>query len=121
MCNIVGALQKRNHRHVVWGACLVLGGFNSAFLVASYLREVPSFWTNAGGVPVLLREGIQIGYYPLFGILVLLHTLLALTYRTRSSLVLNLLAALPLALGISYAWGNNLLNLWMDRPLHWHP
>lgn len=117
----MGARPKRNRRYLVWGACLILGGFNFAFMVGSYMRELPGFWTNAGGFPVLLRECLQVGYYPLFGILVLLHTLLAATYRTRSALLLNVLAAIPLALGISYAWGNNLLNLWMGRPLHWHP
>ena len=106
---------------MLWSACLILGGLNLGFLVASYLRELPSFWTNEGGFSVLLRECLQVGYYPLFGILGLLHALLAATYRTRVSLILNFLAAIPLALGISYAWSNNLLNLWAGRPLHWHP
>lgn len=31
----------------------------------SWLRETPSFWTNAGGYPVWLRDVVRYSYYPL--------------------------------------------------------
>ena len=47
-------------------AVLALVGGMPLLVSLSLLRETPSFWTNAGGYPIWLRELVLIAYYPLF-------------------------------------------------------
>ncbi|WP_295388472.1 hypothetical protein [uncultured Thiodictyon sp.] len=95
----------------------------------SYLREEPTFWTNAGDWPTGLRELVQDTYYPF---IVLEFLLLAafsgvsiqrLSTRSRSASLAVIL--LPLLWGLFFllianSVANNLENLLTGRPLHWH-
>ncbi len=106
-------------------ACAFLLLILSAFAL---LREDPLFWQNAGGWPVWLRELVLYTFYPLFGLLLMLLTTLALICVSGIGLgqakmwvrIPTLLLALWLgAVGVMVA-GNNVANLVTGRPLHWH-
>jgi len=100
---------------------LGLGVLNVVYLIGSWLRELQDFWTNAGGYPVVLRELVQFGYYPLLGTALFLHLVLGVCHRGYLPAFLNVFVSIPLGLGLVIAWSNNVINLWMGRPLHWHP
>lgn len=112
--------------------CLLLKAGCSFLLVIvsafALLREDPLFWQNAGGWPIWLREVVLYTFYPLFGLLLMLFTALALICVSGIGLgpakmwvrVPTLLLALWLgAIGIVVV-GNNIANLITGRPLHWH-
>jgi hypothetical protein len=112
---------NERHQKTLWIAYLGLAFLNTGFMVCSFLRELPEFWTNAGGYPILFREVLQVGYYPLLGVLLFLHLVLAICYHGLVARLLNALISLPLCVGLAIAWSNNIMNLWEGRPLHWHP
>lgn len=96
----------------------------------SYLREEPLFWRNEGESPIRLRELVATFYYPL--LLLELLFLGAFTgfsihrLSTRSSSASLAVILLPMLWGLYFmlianSVFNNLENLFLGRPLHWHP
>lgn len=99
-------------------------------LAFSYLREEPTFWTSAGGLPIWLRDLVGSGYYPLallvFMLLTAFSLLSAYLLSTRTNSAGLAVLLLPLLWGLFFmaivsAALNNLDNLLNGRPLHWHP
>jgi hypothetical protein len=48
----------------VLAAALALTALGAGVLTFALLRETPSFWRNAGGFPVELRDLVETGFYP---------------------------------------------------------
>lgn len=112
--------------------CLLLKAACAFLLVIlsvfALLREDPLFWQNAGGWPIWLRELVLATFYPLFGLLLLLFTVLAAICVSGIGLgPAKMWVRLPAAflglwlgaVGVLVA-GNNVANLVAGRPLHWH-
>ena len=128
-------MTQRQRQSWADGEPLIVGAFvNFSFLLAlvffAFLREEPSFWTNAGSWPIWLREIVGAVFYPM--LLLELLTLLVFTglcVRSRGSRYRSTTIAvvmLPL-LWMLYVFVllivavNNLDNLIAGQPLHWHP
>jgi hypothetical protein len=95
----------------------------------SFLRENPSFWRNSGGYPILLRDAVLVGFYPLLVFTVLgIVGLTAFCARIRMPsgfgcfevLVMGLCWALVCG-SLFVAFRNNVANLWNEKPLHEKP
>jgi len=107
---------------------------NLSFLVMlmlfAGLREVPMFWTNAGGWPVWLRDLVGFGFYPMLFLEIALLTLLSFVglrclARLQEPAVGVAVILLPVAWLLLFSvMGlvafNNVENLIAGRPLHWH-
>lgn len=128
-------MNQRQRQSWADGEPLIVGAFvNFSFLLAlvffAFLREEPSFWTNAGSWPIWLREIVGAVFYPM--LLLELLTLMVFTglcVRSRGSRYRSTTIAvvmLPL-LWMLYVFVllivavNNLDNLIAGQPLHWHP
>lgn len=110
---------------------LLLGGNQiliTLLALAAVWRETPEFWRNAGGYPVLLRECVYFGFYPLMtltGLLCLGTAATLLSYRThaplraRWGLLLVLVQSLLLCGVLLVALDNNFTNILEGRPVHW--
>lgn len=93
------------------------------------LRECGEFWRNSGGWPVLLRELVLIGFYP--GLFIDICSLLVFTGLVMARRKPGELGSLERSacfflwawfiLVIMYVGANNVTNLVLNRPLHWHP
>lgn len=96
----------------------------------SYLREEPLFWMNEGESPIWLRDLVASYYYPFL----LLELLLLSAFSgfsihhlsSRSSSASLAVILLPMLWGLYFlvivnSVFNNLENLFLGRPLHWHP
>jgi hypothetical protein len=117
------------------GDFLIVGAFvNLSFLLAlaffAFLREEPSFWTNAGGWPIWLRETVRAVFYPM--LLLELLSLMVFSglcvrprgprYRSATVAVVTLpLLWMLYVLVLLIVAVNNLENLIAGQPLHWHP
>lgn len=107
----------------------LLTGFGLLVFGGAILRETPSFWRNAGGYSVGLRELVLAGFYPAFGIFVLLLVGAGfvggkmLRQNIRAGALLLLACAFNLLLCAAIvtivAW-NNLENILQGLPLHHH-
>ena len=103
--------------------------FGLAVLGGAVLRETPSFWRNAGGFPIALRDLIFASFYPAFVIyfLSLIFGSIAawqlLQARRPSGGILLLACALNwlllFAITAVVLW-NNIENLMDGHPLHYH-
>jgi hypothetical protein len=113
-------------RPLLYVAAMMNAGLLLPFV---WLREDQSFWTNAGGYPLWLRDLVLVAYYPLlllYGSLLAYLSWLWLCRPARSSrlfcveaLVLTLLWVV-LALVAVLMLSNNIANLIDGRPLHAH-
>jgi hypothetical protein len=106
---------------------------NFFFLVvlipSACLREQSSFWRNAGGWPMWLREFVGLSFFPLLVLEFLLLVAFSAacvrflakrcTAGSSAVVVLPVLWALFL-LVITILAANNLENLMTGRSLHWH-
>jgi hypothetical protein len=104
--------------------------FLLVLMVFAGLREVPAFWTNAGGWPLWFRDLVAIGFYPMFlfelallGLLSFSGVHLARAWNPVAGVTIVLLpfAWLMLVSVMVLVGFNNLENLVAGRPLHWHP
>jgi hypothetical protein len=110
-------------------ASLVNLSFLILLMFFASLRELPSFWTDAGGWSVWLRDLVAVGFYPMFFLeLALLGLLSVLGFNLAGArcptagvtVVLLPFAWLLLFTVIAVVGANNLENLVAGRPLHWH-
>ncbi len=100
---------------------------SAVLLWFSHLREDTLFWRNSGGYPVPLRETVKFSYYPLFllsalGAFVLSMGLLARigpswTRWCLRSVVVTVCWAMIIT-SFLMAFGDNVHNIWIGRPLH---
>lgn len=96
------------------------------WLGMTVLKETPSFWRNAGGYPVGLRQFVLDLYYPITaGLLIAgLFQLSAIVFggqRSRAVVVVTLVFFAVLAAGLGLLVANNVVNLMEGRELHAHP
>lgn len=107
-------------------AAAFIGACACVLLWFSVLRENPVFWRNSGGYPILLRDTVLVGFYPLLLVTVFgLAGLTAFCVRIRMPsgfgcfefLVLGLCWALVCG-ALFVAFRNNVANLWNEKPLH---
>lgn len=130
-------MRSTSHREATSGSAylLIVGAvvnfvFLSVLGLLALLREQPLFWRNAGAWPIWLRDAVEISFYPLLVLeLMLLMTFSALCARrlgTRCSsrnpaiLTLSVLWVLLFCV-VAVLGANNLENLLSGRPVHWHP
>jgi hypothetical protein len=90
------------------------------------LRESHSFWLNSGGYSPLLRQAVQMLFYPALLSFIAIQiglSLWAWKWRRRSLLSWSILVitSCSLLIILLIVVANNLFNLWQGRPLHWHP
>jgi hypothetical protein len=99
-------------------------------LAFAFLRETHEFWLNSGGYPIVLRDLVLVGYYPLMlidlGILIGLTIVPCAKLKTpRGFLKYQLLLLVGgwvlLVASIGVSAENNLVNFWQNRPLHYKP
>jgi hypothetical protein len=110
-----------------------LGGAAAGLLLAitpcALWREDPMFWRNAGGWPILLRDVVELTFYPM--VAAQLCVLLAFSAWTLlcPPPVLRRRHLWP-ATALLWCWtgavlvlvvANNVENVLAGRPLHWHP
>lgn len=118
-------------RPVLWLGTVAVGGVllavNSVFTM---LKETPSFWHNAGGYPVGLRDLVLVAYYPLLGLNLLIGVgvgaLVASEYRVVGrgawwALAVGALMWATLVLNVGWLVANNVENVLIGRELHYHP
>jgi hypothetical protein len=128
--NRVGAqtAQKTDGLPVLF-ASLVNLSFLLVLMFFAGLRELPVFWTDAGGWPVWLRGLVEVGFYPMFFVELALLGLLSVFGVNLAgarhpsagvSVVLLWFAWLLLFTVVAVVAANNLENLISGRPLHWH-
>ncbi len=129
--------RETKQRETVAQSLMPLGvGFmmfflNGGWIVVTLLKETPSFWTNAGGYPLFLRDAMQLYYYPTLYLIVVvqigLTAFFAYALKQQQSMlgILGLLSLGPswllLLICGAILTANNFSNLLSDRPLHWHP
>ena len=103
--------------------------FISALGLLALLREQPLFWRNAGGWPFWLRDFVEISFYPMLVLeMMLLMTFSVVCARcpgpqcsSRGSAILMLSVLWVLFFCVVAVIGaNNLENLLSGRPVHWH-
>ena len=113
---------------IVFGLALLTGG--GFLLWFSFLRETHSFWLNAGGYPIFLRDLVLIFYYPLLilsAIGTLTLTVMAFFKKCMPFGFMCLegmfiLGCWSLVIGsMKISLTNNIENLWNGRPLHYKP
>ena len=63
------------------------------FIAAGY-KENPVFWTNAGGMPVWLKDGILFGFFPLWALLFFMNAVAVAHLLRRARLGRPVLAAI---------------------------
>ena len=94
-------------------------------LLAGWWREIPRFWTNAGGYPVLLRALVRFSFWPGWGLDVLLvgaAGMVNLRHRRdhpalmRAGLMLAAMQLLVLGGLLVYCLADNVDNLLNGRP-----
>lgn len=129
-------MHSISHREATSGSphLLIVGAvvnfvFLSVLGLLTLLREQPLFWRNAGGWPIWLREFVEISFYPLLVLeLMLLMTFSSVCARclgprcsSRGSAILMLTVLWVLFFCVVAVIGaNNLENLLSGRPVHWH-
>ena len=97
--------------------------------VASWLRETPLFWENAGGYPIWLRETVYALFYPWYGLTLMLLVIWQY-YLTQGALRARWML-IPCIMSTLFVWGiffgsnciilaNNIDNLLNGRALHSH-
>ena len=115
-------------RGLFW--CVVNGGLAGLLLLAALWRETPTFWRNAGGYPLWLRDIVYILYYPaltvyfvgLASLSWMSIRLLASGYKSGVILfAVSLVQWVLLTVIVTITVWNNVDNLLNGRPLHWHP
>jgi hypothetical protein len=99
-------------------------------LISVLLRELPEFWLNRGGYPLLLRQLVRYVHYPLlflvFGGLTVCSVMALRHFADNRVSGRRLLIAgalqwlLFFAILVIMLW-NNVQNLLNGRPLHYHP
>lgn len=104
--------------------------FGVITLAFSFLRETHEFWLNSGGYPILLRDLVLVGYYPLLflnfcllsGLLIALCVKLVMPrgFLKYEFILLGCGWALLFA-SVGVSAKNNLQNFWNNRPLHYKP
>lgn len=113
-------------RLLLYPVALVNAGMLLPFV---WLREMPHFWTNAGGYPIWLRDLVLVAYYPLLTIYVALLALLSWLLVSRPSRSVGLFCVEAAVLGLLWLvvalvailmLANNITNLIEGRPLHAH-
>ena len=114
------------HRFILHPAVVLLSG---ALFYFACLRETPSFWTNAGGYPLWLRDLVLEGFYPLLFMYVGLVAHLSWEAITKPARVATFLWLEVCSLLLLWAAGgltitivvaNNVTNLLEGRPFHSH-
>lgn len=119
-------VKSRLSDYIVGIACLLLVCGLFGFTI---LKEDQSFWRDAGGYPIWLRELVHALYYPY--LVLVLTTVGAASYSTLCQFTKSfkvhkswiLLACTWLLLGCSVGLllSNNLVNVWNGRPIHFKP
>lgn len=94
------------------------------------LREQPSFWLNAGGWSIWLRNLVETGFYSLFSLELMLlsgfSVLMIVNVQSAKEdgavaiVCLSILWILYLVI-VLIVVANNLENIVAGRPAHWHP
>jgi hypothetical protein len=103
---------------------------NACLLVATFLKETPTFWTNAGGYSIAVRDTVLFFYYPLLVLFLLfqvgttvLFASLCLHHPRRFG-IFGLAAMTPAwfltLVSLALLMANNVANFLHGRPLHWH-
>lgn len=121
----------RDYKPVLALAILIAASGLLLFVVTSFaiLREDPTFWLNAGGWPIWLRQTVFATFYPLLGLAVAVLLLLTIFPLLSVANIRLRLPAWTLA-GLMWLWfaavlgvasWNNVQNVIAGRPIHWHP
>lgn len=112
-----------------WGCLPLLAGAVVLLLVGTMLREQPTFWTNAGGYPVWVRQTVRLLYWPGLvlsglGLAVWSGWMVLQAACRRRGMMVSLIAVVLMwsAMGVVVVWmaWNNLENLFEGRDLHYH-
>ena len=93
----------------------------------AHLREDQLFWRNAGGYPVMLRDFVLLGYYPLFLVTAAGTFALSMTLLARIGMPLSLFCLkaflilccwVLIFISLLLSFGDNVHNFWTGKPLH---
>ena len=123
----MSAETSSNHR--LLGLFFLATLFQVVVLFMGVIREEPSFWHDAGGYPVWVRQLVLVCFYPLLALGLIWLSWISLGGVRSGILEKNRqwtavwLAGLWILQGVVFLVivSNNIDNLRHHRPVHWHP